>query len=68
MVVTFSGKENWGMGGMGGHPMMNNGGDQVKTHYQDKDGDLDEKVWMREDIGGDGDLDGDKAINALMMI
>ena len=58
------------MGGMGGHPMMNNGGDQVKTYfyYQDKDGDLDEKVWMREDIGGDGDLDGDKAINALMMI
>ena len=30
------------MGGMGGHPMMNNGGDQVKTYYQDKDGDLDE--------------------------
>ena len=39
--VTFSGKENWGMGGMGGHPMMNGGG-QVKTHYQDKGGDLDE--------------------------
>ena len=43
MDVTFSGKENWGMGGMGGHPMMNNGGDQVKTYYQDKDGDLDKK-------------------------
>ena len=41
MDVTFSGKENWGMGGMGGHPMMNGGG-QVKTHYQDKGGDLDE--------------------------
>ena len=42
MDVTFSGKENWGMGGMGGHPMMNGGG-QVKTCYQDKDGDLDKK-------------------------
>ena len=27
--ATLSVKENWGMGSMGGHPMMNNGGDQV---------------------------------------
>ena len=29
MEATLGGKENWGMGSMGGHPMMNNGGDQV---------------------------------------
>ena len=27
--ATLSVKENWGMGSMGGHPMMNNGGEQV---------------------------------------
>ena len=27
--ATLTGKENWGMGSMGGHPMMNNGGEQV---------------------------------------
>merc|ERR550519_1934051 len=26
--ATLTGKENWGMGSMGGHPMMNNGGEQ----------------------------------------
>ena len=29
MESTLVGKETWGMGSVGGHPMMNNGGDQV---------------------------------------
>ena len=27
------GRDNWGMGSMGGHPMMNNGGEQVSGYY-----------------------------------